>query len=277
MPPLRDDKVLADWNGLAIAALAYAGSVFDEQSWIVAARTAFAFIVENMSNGDKLRHSWRQGKARTDSVLDDYANMSRAALSLFDATGDAEYLQHARTWVGGADAQFRDQTAGGYFLSDADASDLIARSKSAADNAVPSGNGTMVDVLAKLFYLTGESCYRDRAEETVRAFAGETPEYMVNMPMLLIGASFLAEGTQVVIVGDAADSATAALNRAAYNSLAPTAVVLRVTPNDTIPDTHPAAGKGMIGGVPTAYVCRGPVCGPPATDAQALRTLLAAC
>ena len=115
--PGWDDKVLADWNGMMIAALAEAGAVFDRAEWIAAARRAFAFVLGKMSAGDRLSHSWRLGQARHPGMLDDYAQMSRAALALHDATGERAYLDRALGWVAVLDRHFWDAGAGGYFFT----------------------------------------------------------------------------------------------------------------------------------------------------------------
>ncbi len=100
-PPGLDDKVLADWNGLMIAAMANAGIVFERPDWIATARGAFAFIRGHMSApGGRLLHSWRDGRARHPASVDDYANLCRAALALHEATGDEDFLSQARDWVG---------------------------------------------------------------------------------------------------------------------------------------------------------------------------------
>ena len=275
VPPLRDDKVLADWNGLAIAALARAGAVFDAAAWVAAARRAFAFVATRMADGEGLRHSWRQGRARHPAVLDDYANMARAAVVLYQVSGDAAYLDRARAWVARADASYWDGERGGYFLSAAETTDLIARTKSAIDNAVPSGNGTLAGVLADLRDLTGEAAYGERAEALVRAFAGESAEHMANMPVLLMGFEQLVNPVQAVVVGDGRDPALAPLLRAAWQAPAPTATIARLAPDEDLPAGHPAHGKGLVDGRPAAYVCVGPVCGLPITEpgrlAEALR------
>ena len=98
--PGLDDKILADWNGLMIAALADAGLAFDRADWLELAARAFAFVRDEMTGEDgRLLHSWREGQARHPASIDDYANMCRAALALYEATGDAAYLEQARRWV----------------------------------------------------------------------------------------------------------------------------------------------------------------------------------
>ena len=276
IPPMRDDKVLVDWNGLAIAAIAHAGAIFGEAPWIEAARQAFTFVSGRMADGDRLHHSWREGRARHPAVVDDYANMARAGLALCQVTGDAGYLDRARAWVAQADGSYWDTENGGYFLSAAETTDVIARSKSAIDNAVPSGNGTMAGVLAQLHALTGEAAYGERAEAVIRAFAGESVEHMANMPMLLMGFEALIDPVQTVVVSAAGDKAAESLLRAAWTAPVPRATITWLDPDAALPDGHPAQGKGLVNGRPTAYVCVGQVCGLPLTEPEALTDALLA-
>ena len=274
--PLRDDKALADWNGLMIAALAFAGRVFDQPTWSAAAEAAFAFVRRRMVEDGRLRHSWRQGKLRHAAVLDDYANMSRAALVLYELSGQSDYLDQAVAWVGLADRHYWDDPGGGYFLAADDTPDLISRAKTALDNATPSGNGTMVEVLARLAYLTGEDGYRRRAEDVVRTFAGVAQEHLPASPVLLIGYALLEGAVQVAIVGAPDEDTTRALVRAVLDVPLPNRVLLQVAPGTALPQGHPAHGKEAKGGVPTAYVCVGPTCGLPVTEAEDLKAQLSA-
>src|SRR5271156_1786509 len=117
--------------------------------------------------GQRLAHAWRAGKRAQRAALGDYADMSRAALLLHEATGEARYLVDARAWVAICDAHYRDPANGGYFFTAADAETLLVRTKQAYDQPNPAGNGTMVEVLARLYYLTGDETYRARAEEVL--------------------------------------------------------------------------------------------------------------
>ena len=171
--PGWDDKVLADWNGMMIAAMASAACVFDKPAWLTAAVSAFAFVRDRMQSDGRLLHSFRAGKLKHAATLDDYANMARAAVVLYEATGDMSYVNTARRWVDVIDTHFWDDAGGGYFFTADDAEALIIRTKSAADNATPAGNSVIAATLARLHYLTGEEAYRIRAEEIFTAFAGE--------------------------------------------------------------------------------------------------------
>ena len=269
--PLRDDKVLADWNGLMIAALARAGAAFDEPGWIALAERAFAFVAAHMTAPDgRLRHSWRLGRARHPASLDDYAAMMRAALLLEEATGDRRYRERALGWLDIVERHYGDGSGGWFFAAD-DTERLIVRARTAADNPTPSGNGMMVEALARLWWLTGEARYRQRAEAAVAAFAGETARNIFPLSTLLGANALLQEAVQVVLAGD-----DGRLRRAVERVSLPSRVLALIDGAETLPAGHPAAGKTAVEGRPTAYVCRGPVCSLPVTGPDELEALLGA-
>ncbi|MBV9863566.1 MAG: thioredoxin domain-containing protein [Alphaproteobacteria bacterium] len=274
--PGLDDKVLADWNGLMIAAMANAGLVFDKPEWVARAAAAFAFVQKQMTGPDvRLSHSWREGRARHPATVDDYANLCRAALLLSEATGEEVYLTQARDWIAVLDRHYWDEAGGGgYFFAADDTEGLIARAKTASDAAVPAGNGTMVGVLTRLALLTGEEAYRDRAEAIVPAFAGEVGRNFFPLATLINNAELLAKPVQIVLAGDRMDAALGALQRAAYQASVPNRVMLTVTPGRELPADHPAYGKGLVAGRAAAFVCEGPVCSLPVTEPGALREAL---
>ncbi|WP_029010841.1 thioredoxin domain-containing protein [Azospirillum halopraeferens] len=270
--PGWDDKVLADWNGLMIAALAEAAMVFDEPAWLAAAERAFAFVAGTMAMGDggRLGHSWRAGVLKHPGTLDDHAHMAAAALALAEATGKGAYVERARAWVATLDRHYWDATAGGYFFTADDAENLIVRTKNAHDSAVPGGNGAMVGVLARLHHITGADAYRARAEALVAAFAGELARNFFPLATLLNNVELLNDPLQVVLVGQPEAAGTAALRRAVLDRSLPNRVLMTMPPGSELPAGHPAHGKGMADGRPTAYVCAGMACSPPVTDAAAL-------
>ncbi len=272
--PGRDDKILADWNGMMIAALAEAAFAFHQPRWLIAAQTAFATIHRDLSIGTRLVHSRRLGRLQNEAMLDDYANMARAALSLFEITGENTYLDRARDWVATADHYYWDDLAGGYFMSASDAGDVVVRAKTATDSATPSGNGIMVQVLARLHYLTGEDRYRERAEATVAAFCGTIERTFANMTSLLAGYETLIAADQIAILADRADPATQDLLSVIGRTALPNRILTVVPAGTSLPENHPAFGKVQIDGRPTAYVCRGQTCSLPVTDADALRAML---
>jgi uncharacterized protein YyaL (SSP411 family) len=271
VPPGCDDKVLADWNGMAVAALASAGATFGEDSWIAAAKSVFAFVAAELAGPDgRPRHAWREGKARHPATLDDVAQMARAALALHEATGEGDYLIAAENYVALADARYWDATDGGYFLSADDVADVIQRAKPLFDNATPSGNGAMAEVLARLHHLTGKDAYRARVEALFRALAPARVEILINAPGLACAFEYLERPTQIVIAGAGAD----ALLRAAFALSAPAKIVHCVRDGRELPPSHPAHGKGPVDGKAAAYVCVGRTCGLPVTEPGGLSAVI---
>jgi uncharacterized protein YyaL (SSP411 family) len=274
IPPDRDDKVLADWNGLMIAGLTRAAIAFDRADWLEAGEAAYHFVTTvMMSRDDRLVHSWRAGRSHP-GTLDDHANMARAALALHEATGKSAYLTQAIAWTNVLDRHFADPM-GGYFFTADDTETLITRTKSAADSAVPAGNGVMIEVLTRLHLLTGEESYRVRAEALIAAFSGEIEQNFFPLATYLGGIDFLARAVQIVIIGvpDAAD--TRALATIVQQTGLANTVVQIVPPGMDLALSHPAHGKTRLGEAATAYLCRDRTCSQPLIDPQALATALA--
>jgi uncharacterized protein YyaL (SSP411 family) len=267
--PGFDDKVLADWNGLAIAALAKAADAFDRPDWLTAAERAFAFVSTRMISGVRLLHSYRAGEAKAPATATDYANMIKAALALASVTSNVDYLNRARAWTQVLDHHYWAEGHGGYYLAADDTGDLIVRTINALDDATPNANGIMVSNLMALYLWTGEERYRDRTEEIVRGFGGDVSRNVFSHTGLLTGALDLLAPAHIVIVVPEGGEARA-LRRALADVSLPGAVVQEVREGDSIAASSPAHGKTAIGGKPTAYVCIGPQCSMPVTDPAAL-------
>src|SRR5581483_6040688 len=162
--PGLDDKVLADWNGLMIAALADAALLLDEPSWIDVASRAFGFIARSMTRGDRLGHSWREGKLKFPGLASDFACMIRAALALCEATGKAAYLASALEWQRALDRDYLNAATGTYYLTAADAEGLVIRPAATTDDATPNHNAVAAQNLIRLSVLTGEDVWREKAD-----------------------------------------------------------------------------------------------------------------
>lgn len=276
VPPGRDDKILADWNGMMIAALAIAGFAFSRSDWIDRAERTFHFVQTRMTRGDRLAHSLRQSRLQAEAMLDDYAQMARAALFLHQVTGKGDYLDQTKHWVATVDAHYWDDTQGGYFFTADDAATLIVRTKSGLDQATPSGNGVMVEVLARLYHQTGDDSYRRRGEQVVRAFSSQIERSFPNMAALLNGWELLNAATTVVLVGRPQDLDDFTLVLAEL--CLPTLVLSRIGPDQALPPGHPAAAKQSL--VPSdqaaAFICWGSVCSAPVFHPTELRAALTA-
>jgi hypothetical protein len=275
--PGRDDKALVDWNGLMIAAIATAAQVFERRDWLEAAAAAFDFIAARMTTAEgRLLHSYGAGRAKHMAVLDDYADLARAALVLHEATGETRFLERCRDWIEIVETHYRDQSAGGYFFTADDAEALIRRAKIAEDAPLPSGNGTMTQALAQLYHLTGDNRYRERAESSLAAFAGVVRRGLLGYSTLLNGAETLRDGLQIVVIGARDTDDTTALLRVVHGASLPGRTLAVVAPGSTLPPDHPAAGKTQIDGKAAAYVCRGATCSLPITAPADLQEALRA-
>jgi len=271
--PGWDDKVLADWNGLMIAALAFAGSVFNRAEWIAAAARAFHVIHEKMVIDGKLHHSMRAGRVQHLAIADDYANLIRGALALFEATGDASYVTVAEKLVEQMDRDYWDEAEGGYFYTSSAADSLIARQKTALDDATPNANATMIGNLARLALFTGLEAYQKRAEAIVSHFGSSAEGNIYSSAGFFNGFEDLLALSQVIII--APDRTAAAdLLRAVNEQSIPTRAVMVIDEASQLPPGHPAQRKTKIEGLPTLYLCHGNLCSAPITNTADLPALL---
>jgi uncharacterized protein YyaL (SSP411 family) len=267
--PGFDDKVLADWNGLMIAALANAADAFDRKDWLKAAERAFDFVSRRMSFDGRLFHAYRAGEAKAPATANDYANMIKAALALATATGKRDYVERARAWAEVLDNHYWSDELGGYYITADDTGDLIVRPFSGQDEATPNANGVMVSNLVALNLWTGEESYRDRAETILRSFAGAMSEQVLGHCGLLAATLDASAPALIVLIvpqGSDARSLRAALRDVSL----PNVVVQEIGEEEQLPESSPARGKTAIDGKPTAYVCLGPQCSLPVTDAAKL-------
>jgi hypothetical protein len=269
--PGLDDKILADWNGLAISGLAMAARALDRDDWLDAAVAAFGFIRGEMEEGGRLAHAFSQGKVSAKGLATDHANMIHAALDLFAATNEPSYLDAARLWARTLDDHYLDAATGTYFLTADDAHDLIVRPRSIADEATPAATGIMVGNLAELFLLTADTAYRERAETLLATLGGEGGRDVVSSASLQSGFDTLLRGRLAVIVGEG--DGRRPLVEAALAEADPALVVLEVDDN-TLPDGHPAAGKTPADGAAAMFLCDAFRCLPQIDDANEARAAL---
>lgn len=278
--PGWDDKVLADWNGLMIAALARASRVFDQPAWLEAAKTAFAFICKNMTQDDGLLHAYRVGKTTAAATASDYANMIRAALRLHEATLAPDYLAQAERWTKRLDQSFWLSDIGGYAMTAENTDDVILRLRHAADDTTPNANGVMLTNLMQLFMVTGDATYQQRADDLRAAFAADIGANLVAHSGF-VSAMLDVLAPQIVVIsdGDKIKSETS-------GSLTPltdqmNSVSLPGAFEYVVDKTHEpgqlAAGladKIAIDGNATAYCCIAARCAPPTQDPDDFNQLL---
>jgi uncharacterized protein YyaL (SSP411 family) len=272
--PGLDDKVLADWNGLMIAALANAGAMLGEPQWIEMANRAFDFVAGTMARGDRLGHSWRQGKLTFPGLASDYAAMIGAALALYEATGQSRFLDHALQWQRDLDRDYVNAELGTYYLTAADAEGLVIRPAATTDDATPNHNAVAAQNLIRLAALAGDDSWRDKADRLIAAVAPLIAENLYMHMAMLNAIDLRLGGAEIVITGQGA--ATDAL-LAAARRLPPLArIVLNAPSAEAIPSKNPARAKLDAARGPQAFVCVGETCSLPITDASALPEAIAA-
>jgi len=266
--PGLDDKVLADWNGLMIGALVNAGLLFDEPSWIALAGRAFDFIAGAMSRGDRLGHSWRQSKLKFPGLASDFAAMIRAALALYEATGQRAYLDRALDWQRALDRDYANAETGTYYLTAADAEGLVIRPAATADEATPNHNALAAQNLVRLAVLAGDSSWRDKADRLIAAIAPLVAENLYMHMALLNALDLRLRGAQIVVTGEGPRAQ--ALLDAARRSPPLDRIVFRAPAADALPATHPAREKIAAAREPQAFVCVGETCSLPVSDPAGL-------
>jgi uncharacterized protein YyaL (SSP411 family) len=262
--PLRDDKAIASWNGLATAALAEAGRVLDRRDWVEHARSAAEFVDTSLSDADgRLLRSYRDGRTSGAGYLDDYANVAHGLLELHVATGELRWLEEANRLARLAVELFGDEERGGFFLADREREPLVARTKPLDDHPLPSGNSMLAHVLLRLGRIYGDEELERRAVAVFRLLhpALERAPSAFGWALCALGLWF-SPPRELAIVGDL----EADVARAALAPWQPDTVVA-IGPADTVPLL---AGKGLVDGRTAVYACERFTCHTPVTDANSL-------
>lgn len=279
--PFKDDKILTDWNGLMIAALARAGQTHGEACYTAAAVRAADFILRKLrAENGRLLKRYRKGDAGLPGLLDDYAFTVWGLLELYEATFETNYLQAAIQITDQMIVSFWDDQDGGFFMTADDGEKLLVRSKSIYDGAIPSGNSVAALNLLRLAHMTGRTEYFKKADDIIRAFAGPVNRYPPGHTQLMVALQYaLNPNYEVVIVGRPEGHDTRAMLAALRKPFLPGKVVL-LRPVDTkdaaaifqlAPYTEFMVAQN---GKATVYVCTDFDCKLPTTDiAQMLANL----
>ncbi len=270
--PGLDDKVLADWNGLTIAALVNAGLMFAEPTWLEMAARAFDFVGTTMSRGDRLGHSWRAGHLKFPGLASDFAAMIRAALALYEATGRGAYLDRALAWQEALDRDYANADAGTYYLTAVDAAGLVIRPASTADEATPNHNAVAAQNLIRLVVLAGDEAWRGKADRLIAAIAPAVAENLYMHMALLNAIDLRLRAAEIVVTGEGprADALLAAARARPYLDR----IVLHARSADALPPAHPAREKIAAAREPQAFVCGGETCSLPVTDPAGLNAAI---
>lgn len=280
--PALDDKVLTDWNGLMVAALAHAARLLGEPAYAEAAARAARFVLDHLRTPEgRLLHRWRRGVAGLPPTADDYAFLAWGCLELYAATFEPAWLAHSLALAERLLADFRDEAAGGLYLSAHDAEPLPFRPKEAYDGATPSANAVAVNVLLRLARLTGRADLEEQARAIGAAFGRAVRAHPVGFTALLQGAEFaLGRAQEVVVAGAPEAEATRRLLEAATAGYAPHRVVLVRPPGaagEALARLAPfTAAMDPVDGGAAAYVCENFACRAPVTTPEALAAALRA-
>ena len=278
--PLLDDKILTDWNGLMIVALARAGTVLNDADLVEAARRSADFLHATLWREGELLHRYRDGEAAILANLDDYAFLAWGEIELYQATLDPEHLGRAVALTDGMVERFRDTDRGGFFFSPEGKEDLIVRQKEVYDGAVPSGNSVALYNLVRLARLTGSVPYERLASETASAFSRQVASqpsaftFFISALDMAIGPS-----QELVIVGIPGAEDTLALLEVAREGFHPSRVLLFKPAGD---DSRLLSGLApfardfdLLDGRAAAYLCTGFACERPVSEPDQLRKLIA--
>ncbi len=258
--PATDDKVLTDWNGLMIAALAKAGSVLKESKYLEACKKTADFILNHMLRDNVLYHRYAAGEVAIEGFLDDYAFLAFGLIQLYEATFEDKYLQVAATLTKTMVTKFWDDKSGGFYQTE-NRETAIPRIKQLYDGALPSGNSVALHDLLFLSRLTNEPLYEQMAVQMTKTFSqeiGRIPEaytFFLSALYFLVGKSYT-----VIVVGDPKKEDTAEMLDTLRKSYLPIAVIALKHPNKA------GLGYEQIEGKATAYVCRNQTCLPPTTN-----------
>ena len=261
--PFRDDKAIASWNGLMLAALAEAGRRLERDDWLDAARALAEFLLGPLSSDGRLHRTWRDGVAKGTGYLEDYANVAHGLYELHVATGELRWLEESRRLALLAVELFADDERGGFFLTPSDGEKLVARQKDLDDNPTPSGNSMLAFVLLRLARIWGDDELERRAVGVLRLVRDVVSRAPSAFGWALCALDLhLSPPRELAIVGGPGSDVA----RAALRGFDPNAVVA-FGPADGVPLLD---GKTLVDGKPAVYVCERFACRAPVTDPAAL-------
>jgi uncharacterized protein YyaL (SSP411 family) len=279
-PPLRDDKVLAAWNGLAISAFARAGFALAEPRYLTAAARAADFVLTSMRVDGHLHRVYLDGRAAGPAFCEDHAFLIAGLLDLYEATSEARWLREALALQASLDRDYADEAGGGYYRSAAGGVSLIAREKPGADDAMPSGNAVAALNLLRLSALTGDDTHRERALRIFAAFHDDLVERPTEYAEMLLALDFELDTSREVIVVRPPGADAEAFLDVLRRSYLPNQVAVVVTQKEQGGDAAELVplirNKVARGGRVTAYVCENRVCQLPTNDPTVFRKQLSA-
>ncbi|HLA11684.1 MAG TPA: thioredoxin domain-containing protein [Pyrinomonadaceae bacterium] len=274
--PARDEKVLTAWNGLMLASFAEAAVILNRPEYAEVARRNAHFVLSTLRRDGLLLRTFKDGTAKLNAYLEDYAFLCDGLVILFETTGELEWLEEAIALTDKMIEEFWDDEEGGFFFTGRSHEELIVRSKDYFDNATPSGNSVAADLLQRLALLTGNDDYRRRATSVLRLVAEPARRYPSGFGRVLCALDFyLGRPKEIAIVGDSGSSDTQLLLREVWRPYLPNKVVAMAEPNSPAQTTIALLrDRPLVDSKPTAYVCENYTCQQPITRPEDLETQL---
>ena len=262
--PFRDEKVLTAWNGLMLATFAEASAILGNQDYLAIARRNADFILDNLQKDDYLLRSWKDGQAKLNAYLEDYANFADGLIELFQVSGEVKYLKEAKRLADVLITEFWDEDGGAFFFTANNHEELIVRTKDFYDNATPSGNSAAADVLLKLAHLVGDEKYERFAVTVLRLVSPQIRRYPNAFGRVLSALEFYLNPTkEIVILGAKAGE----LEREVWRDYLPNKVVVLAENAEEHAELIPLLqARNMIDNKPTAFVCENFICQKPVTS-----------
>ncbi|RMF84421.1 MAG: thioredoxin domain-containing protein [Nitrospinota bacterium] len=272
--PFRDEKILTAWNGLMLSALADAYRLFGDEVYAGDIRRTVDFLTTHLYEQGRLLAVYKDGVAKLNGYLDDYAFLVRGLIDAYEATFVPRYLDLAHTLHQAMIELFWDGEQGGFFFTGRDHEPLLTRPKTAYDHAIPSGNSVAVHNLLWFHYYTGEERYLQQAEQVLRLVRTQMEEQPFGYGNLLCALDFyLRTPQEIVLLGKREAPETREMLEAINRCYLPNRVLTLASPEESSPSPL-LAGKGQVEGKTTAYVCQNFACSPPVTTVSDLLSLL---
>jgi uncharacterized protein YyaL (SSP411 family) len=278
--PSKDDKVLTDWNGLMIAALAKGAQALDEPKYAEAASNAVDFLLNNLRRSDgRLLHRYREGEAVIPGYLDDYAFLIWGLLELYQTTFQIRYLKEALNLTNQMIEIFWDEQNGGFFFTGQDTEEVLARTRQVHDGAIPSGNSVALLNLLRLGRMTANQEFEKKADAAMQSIGGQVNRSPTGFTQLLVGLDFALGATrEMVIAGEVKEKKTKEMLRAVYQCFLPRKVLLLHPDGEdgkAIEQIAPfVKDQGKVDGKATAYICENYACKLPTTDIEHMIALI---
>lgn len=268
--PFRDEKILTAWNGLMLAAFAESAAILNSDEYLQIARQNADFLLENLQKKDRLLRTWKDGEAKLNAYLEDYANLADGLLELFQVSGDFRYFAEAKRLANLMMTEFWDEENGGFFFTSRNHEELLIRNKDFFDNAHPSGNSVAADVLLKLAKLTGDERLERFAVTVLRLVASQMRRYPMGFGRALSVLEFyFSQVKEIVVLGDPEK-----FKREIWRDYLPNKIVVLAKFEEDAANLPLSQDKTLFDNKPTVFICENFVCQKPVTKVEELQEQL---